>query len=195
MLFRKFLSLLRREYNGYAKRYFLVAGAGLLLSALLSLLVDFLIPFEGFWNALRSLMLIPTTLSIFALGYGSALFLHERQVATNPEWVPFRKRFSPLWRRNISLIAGALIIIFVYALGQRPGYTLFSSAFVAIVIGLFAFMRTTREEALREELSLPDSRDTRFTQHEQALRQARQRAQEQRKGGKKKTSKSFPDEE
>lgn len=185
MIFRKFLVRIRKEYNENFKRLLIVSVVGTVLFSGIGLLVDFLMPFEGLGNVVRSLVLIPTSLSMFILGYAIGLFLHYGRMRTNPQWVPFRMRMSPSWRRRISAIVAAVMFVLIYANGFRVGYTPSSSIFVAIGIALFAFMRTTREEAAREKFDIPDVRDVKYNSHMQKLANQRAEAEKEKQQKKK----------
>lgn len=173
MFFRKALVRIRKEYNQNPKRLFLYSGIAVLAFSLFGVLADFIFPFVLWGNIVRSLILIPTSISMFVLGYAISLFMHYAKLESNPEWLPYRLRFSPTWRRRISIIAAAVMFVGIYANGFRIGYTIIASIFVALTIALFAFMRTTRDESKREELNLPDSRDTRYEQQMKKLEKAR----------------------
>lgn len=185
MLFRKFLVKIRKEYNTNKNRLYLYSAAVLFVAIIAGIIADAFLPFSGLWNALRTVILIPTAVSAFVFGYAVSLELHYRRIANDPEWKPFRMRFSPTWRRRISAIAAAFAIVFVYANGYRIGYTLISSLFVAVVIAIFAFLRTTRDEAKREEFNIPDSRDTNYETHRKKLAADRIEAQRRREEDKK----------
>jgi amino acid transporter len=186
MLFRKFLVRIRKEFNTNKGRLLGYSAAVLFASTAIGIAVDGLLPFSGLSNVLRTVILIPTAVSAFVFGYAISLELHYRRIANDPEWKPFRMRFSPTWRRRISAIAAAFAIVFVYANGYRIGYTLVSSLFVAVIIAIFAFLRTTRDEAKREEFNIPDTRDTNYETHRRKLAADRVAAQRRREEEKKK---------
>jgi pimeloyl-ACP methyl ester carboxylesterase len=196
MLFRKFLVRIRKEFNTNKGRLFGYSFGVLCAFIAFGIAADGLLPFNGLWNALRTIILIPTSLSAFVLGYAISLELHYRKIANDPEWRPYRSRFSPTWRRRISAIAAAFAIVFVYANGYRIGYTLVSSLFVSVVIAIFAFLRTTQDEAKREEFNIPDSRDTNYETHRRKLAADRLAAQKRREEEKKnrKTKNKKPSE-
>lgn len=196
MLFRKFLVRIRKEYNTNKNRLYIYSAAALFVATVAGIVADAFLPFNGLWNALRTVILIPTAVSAFVFGYAISLELHYRRIAMDPDWKPFRMRFSPTWRRRISAIAAAFAIVFVYANGYRIGYTLVSSLFVAVVIAIFAFLRTTRDEAKREEFNIPDSRDTNYETHRKKLAADRIEAQRRREEDKKnrKTRDKKPEE-
>lgn len=203
MFFRKALVRIRKEYNQNPKRLFLYSGLSILVCSLFGVLSDFVLPFVLWGNLIRSLILIPTAISMFTFGYGVSLFMHYAKLESDPNWMPYRLRFSPSWRRRMSLIAAALMFVGIYANGFRIGYTIIASVFVALTIALFAFMRTTREESRREELNLPDSRDTRYERQMKKLEKARLESVRQKELRKKErrenliygNKKSQPDEE
>lgn len=156
---RKGLIWLRKWYKEDLKKLLFMVLAGVILAAAVSFAVDILLPFEGIYNVIRSLILIPTSAALFALMYVISLFFHYQQSADDKKWIPIRARFSPSWRRRLALIVGAILIVIMQAIDQKIGYTLSSSALGATVIGLFAFIRTSKEEQSREDLGIPDTRD------------------------------------
>lgn len=190
MLFRKFLVKLRKEFNTNKGRLFGYSSGVLFAFTAFGIATDGLLPFNGLWNVLRTVILIPTAVSAFVFGYAISLELHYRRIANDPDWKPFRMRFSPTWRRRISAIAAAFAIVFVYANGYRIGYTLVSSLFVSVIIAIFAFLRTTRDEAKREEFNIPDTRDTNYETHRRKLAADRVAAQRRREEEKKKRKSS-----
>lgn len=184
-MLRTILIRIRREYNTNLKRLLQVAIAVFLVAAVVGFVLDSTLPFTGLWNVLRSLVLIPLAASIFTLGYSYAIFLHRQRVATDPDWVPFRMRFSFKWRRNISAIIAAVIFVFIYGAGHSVAYTLISSIFVALIFALFAFMRSTHEENVLEKLGVPDTRDLQYDNYKKKLQEARAKAQENKRSKKK----------
>lgn len=177
MLFRKFLVRIRREYNQQPRRLFLWSGIGTVLGTVIAILLDAFLPFGGWGNLVRSGFLLPYSVTMFILGYAVSLFLHYAKTSGDPNWIPYRLRLSPTWRRRVSAVVAAIMVVVLYANGYRIGYTIISSIFVVIVIALFAFMRTTKDEAAREELNIPDVRDTRFERELRLREEARQAAQ------------------
>lgn len=192
MLFRKSLIRIRAEYNRNPRRLFAYSWGATLVCVLLTLAADLFIPFGGAWNVIRTVILVPSCVSFFVAAYALSLFFHYSRKRSDPNWVPFRSRLSPMWRRRVAMVIGAIMLVLVYANGFRVGYTLISSITVSMVIALFAFIRTTREEANREEFNIPDARDTTYqrrAQEAEAAREAARRARiERRKTGSKKVA-------
>lgn len=181
MLFRKFLVRIRREYHQNPKRLFIGSLVSTIVFSLIGIIADILLPFSGWGNIVRSFILLPTSLSMFIFGYAISLFTHYSKLNNDSAWVPYRLRMSPSWRRRISAIIAALMFVLIYANGFRVGYTPTSSMFVAIGIGLFAFMRTTREEAAREKFNIPDARDIKYNTQMENLANERAKKEEAKK--------------
>lgn len=177
--FRKFLTFLRKGLNTRGMKYFYLWGAILLVSVAASVLVDLFVPFGAWWNLIRTAVLVPLSVSIFAVGYGISLILH-RMRSTDPSWKPYRTRFSPLWRMRISAIVGALGLVLVYASGESPVFTLFSSVLLATGLALLAFMRRTSQEMKREKLGIPDARDVSYDSEVRKLQETRRNVMAER---------------
>jgi len=133
------------------------------------------VPLEGNWwfTLLRSVLLMLLSVSMFVFGYGVSLLLHYSQMRTKDNWVPFRARVSPTWRRRIALLVGAVLLVLIYAAGGSIGYTLMSSISLAIGIALLAFIRLSKDESEREKFEIPDDRDTSYHKRLAKLREER----------------------
>lgn len=157
--FRKFLVRIQKEYHQNPRRLYLYSSIIVFGLVVISVLIDSFVPFGGWFTIIRSVLLVPLSISIFILGYSVAIFLHYSQMNQNPNWQAYRLRMSVRWRRRLAIVIGALLLVLVYGAGYSIFYTVFSSVFVACIIALCAFIRTTREERNLEEFNLPDSRD------------------------------------
>lgn len=175
--FRKFLTYLRKNYNTKGKGYFYLWGSILFASAIVATLVDAFLPFGAWWNLIRTVVLVPLSVSIFAVGYAIGLFLHYTK-RTDPKWVPYRLRFSPMWRLRISAIVGAAALLMVYASSESLFFTFFSSAVISVGLALVAFIRQTSEEMKRDKLGIPDARDVNYDSEIKKLQQSRKIAME-----------------
>lgn len=173
--FRKFLTWLRKNYNLRARKYLLLWGLVFLVTGAAAVLVDIFVPFGSGWNLIRTAVLIPLGVSIFALGYATSLTLHYVK-RMDPAWVPYRSRFSPMWRLRIAAIVGAAMLLLVYAVNESPIFTLFSSSVAAGVLALVAFVRQTNHEMKRANLGIPDARDVEYDSKVQAAQQRRKNA-------------------
>jgi len=177
--FRKFLTFLRKGTNTQGRKYFYLWASVALVSVAASVLVDIFVPFGAWWNLIRTVILVPLSVSLFAVGYGISLILH-RMRSTDPSWQPYRTRFSPLWRMRISAIVAALGLVLVYASSESPVFTLFSSFLLAIGLALLAFMRRTSQELKREKLGIPDARDVSYDSEVRKLQESRRQIVAQR---------------
>lgn len=179
-MFRQALLYIRKNYNAEATRlrFLIMWGAAFLLSVVAGYVIDYTLPFEQWWNLLRTAVLTVIAASGFILAYAGSLFLHYRRIAIDPHWIPFRARLSTTWRRRISALIGALGFVILYAHGMQPGYTFVTALFVIMVIGLFTYMRPTRDEARREKLNIPDARDLKYESLKTRI--AEEQAQKQR---------------
>lgn len=177
MSFRKFLVWVRKTYNMMPNSYLLFSFLGVIVFSLGGFLLDYFLPFSAWWNVLRSLVALPLGLSIFLVGYAFSINLHRQRVLDDEGWVAYRERFSPVWRRRISIIVGAFLIVIAYASGDTYFYTITTGLIIATAIGLFAFMRLTRAEQIQESYGLPDLRDINFENRRNELAREREKAE------------------
>lgn len=162
--FRRLLLKLRKQYLFNKPKFLPLSILSVVVFSIISLGIDFLLPWGSWGMVIRTIVLIPTAISIFVLGYSGVLAYHFYQ-SRDRSWTPLRGRYSPTWRQRISMIIGAVLLVLIYAIAMKPGYTLMSSAIIAVVIGLFVFMRKTSNEMNREELGIPDARDAALNTH------------------------------
>lgn len=162
LLLRRFLIWIRLQYTKDPRAFLIKFGAITAALFVIDVLVDSLVPFGGPYGVymlLRSLLLIPTILSVFTLGYALSIFGHRTQMENNPRWVAYRARYSPMWRRRIAIIGAAVLLVLVVGSNQGPVYTVSSSLIGAAALALVSFIRMTKEEVEREEFGVPDPRD------------------------------------
>jgi hypothetical protein len=162
LLFRKFLVRIRQEYRVSYKRFFLSSGAVALILILIGFAVDGYLPFNGVFNIMRSLLLIPSSFAIFTIAYGVGLFFHGIRINSNPEWIPYRSRWSPSWRRRFGAIFGAFLLVIIITSGRHTGYTFINSIVGAGIIAIVAFIRLTKVEEDRSNLGIPNVQDLQF---------------------------------
>lgn len=176
-MFRKALLYIRKNYNAAAtrKKFLIIWGILALVGVAAGVVVDLTLPFDRWWNFLRTAVLAVSAISIFVLSYSLSLFLHYRKVRTDYAWEPYRMRMSPSWRRRIALIAGTVGLVFVIGNGMQPGYTFISTMFVVLIIALFAYIRPTKAEARREALGVPDVRDTNYEHLKRSMEAEREK--------------------
>ena len=179
-LFRKFLIRIRVSYGTNYRRFFATMLATVFLTTAIGVLVDELVPFRGIYNVLRSILLIPSAASIFALLYGISLFFHGARVNQDPAWIPYRARWSPAWRRRLSAVLGAILAVVIITSSYRVGYTFINSLCGAGIIALLAFIRLTSQEKSRADLGIPDAQDLQFQAFEKSREMRREKAKERK---------------
>lgn len=162
--FRRLLLRLRKQYLFNRAKFLPLVIASVVVTAAISVAVDILLPWGSWFMVLRTIILVPTAIAIFTLGYCGTLAYHFYR-SRDQSWTSIRGRYSPTWRQRISMVIGAILLVLIYAIAMKPGYTLMSSIIVAIVIGLFVFMRKTSNEMNREDLGIPDARDAALNTH------------------------------
>ncbi len=168
MPFRRALIWIRNQYLTKPKDLFLYAGVASLVMAGLSFLADFFLPWDQWAVFIRALIALPEAAAFFVLGYGATLWYVEYKERTKENYSTWRSKLSPTMRQRASAIAGAVLFVVMFAVTQQPGYTFVAGIIVAIVIGLFAFMRRTSQELARDSIGLPDARDASLNSHIQA---------------------------
>ena len=195
MPFRKALVWIRSLYVEHRKDLFLYGG---ILAAVLSgitVLADLLLVWDQWAIFVRAGLAIPASATLFTLGYALVMLYVDARAKRNEEYENWRQRLSPLMRQRVSIIIGAILLVLMFAVVQRPGYTLVSSLIIAVAIGLFAFRRKTIQELNREKIGLPDTRDASFDSHiRQRSREAAQRRAERRGKRTKKLSEASQEE-
>lgn len=175
MWFRKYLVEIRGRWKTDAKKLYIQCLIGFAVTAIIAFTLDVLTPFESYWMIIRSLLLIPLAFFAFSAFYALAVDVGNRKLLNDSKWIPYRARWSPKWRRNLSFILGAFIIVLVYSLAPFPGYTILSSFVVTSVVAMVAFCRMTRNESKRSDLGIPDPRDTHFEKRLEEQRKERER--------------------
>lgn len=179
MIFKRLLVEIKRRRREDSGDLYVKAVIGFLLFAVPSVVVDAYLPFDGIWMFLRAVLLIPILFFGFCLAYAASLELNLRQLERDPQWVPLRARWSPKWRRNLSFIIAAFLVVLTYAFDFFIGYTLFSAGVLVIGASLLAFCRMTLTEKKRAEYGVPDPRDTNF--HQRLERQRAEREEIRRR--------------
>jgi len=165
MPFRKALIWIQDQYDENKKQLFLYSGIAFVLAAGLGFLADFLLPWAQWAIFVRAIIALPSAALAFILGYASTLFYVGYKKRTKSGYETWRTKLSPTMRQRASAVIGAVLFVLMFAVAMRPGYTLASSLIVASAVGLFAFMRKTSNELIRERVGLPDARDASLDAH------------------------------
>lgn len=183
-LLRKFLVFLRKEYKDNPKNILIRMGAMTIVAAIACVLVDSFLPFNGYWNILRSALVGLLAVPMFAFGYLVSLYLHFEKVSEGDGWVPFRARLSSTWRLRVFAVFCAILFVMALNLTQNAVYTFSSGALAAALLAGIAFIRLSSSEAARESLGIPDARDILNSSHKDNFFKEREAQREEKKAAK-----------
>ena len=156
-----------------------IALLGFLVLGAASVALDILLPFESWFNFLRSALLIPLSLIVFTLGYWITCWRVDAKRALDPEYMTLREKVSPMWRRRFAIIAAAVALLLAYTSMDTVGMTVSGSFVVALVIGAVTFARMTTTEKKRESIGVPDKRDLAYNSNLEERRRKRELAKEE----------------
>jgi len=165
MPFRKALIWIRNQYYANRSQLLILSAAGVILTAALGFLADFLLPWDQWAIFVRAIVAIPASLALFILLYSATLAYVTYRSRTVENYRTWRVRLSPTMRQRVSAVIGAVLFVLMFAVTMQPGYTFVSSLIIALIIGLFAFMRRTSTEISRDDIGLPDARDVALDSH------------------------------
>ncbi len=165
MPFRKALIWIRNQYYSNRGQLILLSTAGVILTGALGFLADFMLPWDQWAILVRAVIAIPASISLFVLGYAGTLAYVNYRSSTVENYRTWRVRLSPTMRQRVSAVIGAVLFVLMFAVTMQPGYTFVSSIIIALVVGLFAFMRRTSTEISRDDIGLPDARDVALDSH------------------------------
>lgn len=179
MIFRKALMRVRRMYYTDLKRSLALALIGFVALGAASVALDIILPFESWFNFIRSALLIPLSLIVFMLGYWATCWRVDAKRALDPEYMTLREKISPMWRRRFAVIAAAVALLLAYTSMDTVGMTISGSFVVALVIGAVTFARMTTTEKKRESIGVPDKRDLAYNSNLEERRRKRELAKEE----------------
>lgn len=159
--FRRYLIALRRANNdGLFWNLPMFLGGLSVLAILLSILIDFLLPFNYFTNALKGFVAVGLGIMLFSSLYLFSSMSTEAKIENDRYYNPIRDRFSNKQRVNISIviitIGGFVLLV---SDPKSPIFTLKSGLFITLTLVMIAFARKQREEFLKDIYEIPDYRD------------------------------------
>lgn len=162
--FRRMLLFIRRMNNKEMKpdfpgRLFIVAIVG----TLLGVIIDTLLPFNFFINAIRGIIANIVGFSLFGFIYSILLIQRRVIMKNNSLYVPLRQRFSFNQRVNISIVFSTIILFLMAISGSESSiYTLKGSVLIFSILMIILFVRKDRTEYLKDVYDIPDVRDIEF---------------------------------
>lgn len=174
MWFRRFIVWMTLSYNTRFIPTLIWTLSILVVASGISIVFDMVLPWGVWWNCLRSIPVIAIATTLFIIEYMTSLVFHyAREAESDGQWVPFRLRWSPRHRREFSAIMGAILVVFAMSTIQKPGYSVMAGFLVSLAACLAAFCRLTSAERTREDMGIPDSRDTMFDEQVASIRSER----------------------
>lgn len=189
-MLRRFLIYVRQERARKGWKFFAMWGALAVLAIGTGVVLDVFTPFGGWWNFLRAVVMIPLTVSLFAVLYGVAVKVGALMLQSDQDWVPFRLRFGPKTRRNYAIVLSAFLVLMVLTLRPSPVYTLVASLVVVFALLILSFTRKTLEEEKREAIGALDPRDDVIERRVADIRRARVDKKTEKESRKKKATES-----
>ena len=164
MSIRLILLEIRRRYNADRKKFYRITGIITAIGIVLGLLADMFVPWTLWGYCVRMAAMLITVVPGFALAYGVSLDLHQAQVRNNPQWVPYRMRFSVKVRRYIAIIIAAILLVIGTNPARGVGYTLMSSVIVCLLAAVVSFASIMTKERELQMLDIQDPRDRKLDQ-------------------------------
>lgn len=186
------------EYHA-TRKYWIITVVGIVITASMSILVDFIMPMNGLgWNLIRALLALAGGVFDFMLAYSIAVFqsvANEKHYDDDvpidevvAPYMPFRLRFSIRQRRRQSYPFIAIILVLIIASAYSHLYTLFGGIVFAGCIAIAAYLRPTPDERVLLENDMPDARDivdiAEEYEKEETARKAKEKAKALRKARK-----------
>ena len=134
-----------------------------LVSLIIGVIVDILLPFNYGVNTVRGVIAIIMAVSLFSLGYLISTSITAENMSRNSIYVPFKNRFSYKQRTNLSILMGIVVVVFVLLGGNpSPIYTIKASIAVIAGLSIVTFLRKGRNEFIKSVYDMKDVRDIDF---------------------------------
>ena len=169
-----YTDFLRKRYFHNLKQTFIVLIVANVILLTMSVLVDTFFPFTTWYNIIRALIIGVFGIVVFSVGYLTSFFLSQAKRNINDDYVLIKDRFSPTWRRRISIIVGAGLFGIVYSTDKNSVYTFVNSLVIATIIAIVIFLTMSEEEQDREYYGVPDARDSSYENNLKRIRSTRQ---------------------
>lgn len=169
-----YTDFLRKRYFHNLKQTFIVLIVANVILLTMSVLVDTFFPFTTWFNIIRALIIGVFGIVVFSVGYLISFFLSQAKRNVNDDYVLIKDRFSPTWRRRISIIVGAGLFGIVYSTDKNSVYTFVNSLVIATIIAIVIFLTMSEEEQDREYYGVPDARDSSYENNLKRIRSTRQ---------------------
>lgn len=126
-------------------------------------IIDLFLPFNLLFNTFRTALCVVESIITFSALYIFSIHRVSKKAENGISYIPIRKRLTFHERRNISIILWVLLFVAVL-LTSRPsnGYSFLNSWILVAFYSILTFVRSTRDEFIRDKYKVPDPRDTDF---------------------------------
>lgn len=168
-----YTDFLRKKYFHNLKQTFIVLIVANVILLTISVLVDTFLPFTTWFNIIRALIIGVFGIAVFSVGYLISFFLSQAKRNVDDNYVLVKDRFSPTWRRRISIIVGAGLFGIIYSTDKNLVYTFVNSLVIATVIAIIVFLSMSEEEQDREYYGVPDARDSSYENNLKRIKSTR----------------------
>lgn len=170
---RKQLIKIKKIYHTDMKNTIIKMLIVFIMSSIIGVMIDIFLPFNGLFNILRTVLLIPIAISGFVLFYIVSLKIHDDRVKNEPGWVSYRNKIPLMQRYQISAVASVTLLCVILVNGQTVGYTFLSAMFLILLLAIGAFIRKTKEENHRARFGILGKAEIEYRKqleaHEDAL--------------------------
>lgn len=176
-----YTNFLRKQYFRNFKNFLLTLSAITVGFVIIAVIVDTFLSFDVWFNILRAFIIAFTATAMFSLGYTVSFFFSQSKRQIDQNYVMVKDRFSPTWRRRISVVIGAAIFGILYSIEKNSLYSTVSSFVVAVIIAVIIFLSMSEEEQDREFYGVPDARDLSYEKNLEKVKSERVKKAEERK--------------
>lgn len=162
-MIRSFLLTIRKLGARLNDKQKIMIGVLILLLWAVGAVIDKILPFAFWYNSIRAIISLGTSLLTFSELYLYSIDRKNAKMQNEESYIPVRKRFSYKERKNISILLWVLLFIaLLLSSRQTLAYTFLNSWVLVGVYSILTFVRANRDEYLKSQYGIPDSRDVDF---------------------------------
>lgn len=155
---RLFLSKIREFDSKLNEKQKIFIVSTFVLSSVIGIIVDIYLSNALIFKVIRMSLAVYMGILIFSFIY---LYLLKRK--KKDDYVPLREKFSYQQRINIGIVLfGGWFIVLILTSNPNALFTFTSSLLVAALLGIVAFVRSSRVDEAQASMGLSDPRDTHF---------------------------------
>lgn len=155
---RLFLSKIREFDNKLNEKQKIFIVSTFVLSSVVGIIVDIYLSNALIFKVIRMSLAVYMGILIF-----SFIYLHLLKREKKDDYVPLREKFSYQQRINIGIVLfGGWFIALILTSNPSALFTFTSSLLVSALLGIVAFVRSSRVDEAQASMGLSDPRDTHF---------------------------------